>query len=61
MVFEFFKLIPFIIGVVAGTIYIMLGGRGSHDVIYKYPHPTTVDALVSVSYTHLTLPTKRIV
>lgn len=46
MVFEFFKLIPFIIGVVAGTIYIMLGGRGSHDVIYKYPHPTTVDALV---------------
>ena len=46
MVFEFFKLIPFVLGVVAGAIYIMLGGRGSHDVIYKYPHPTTVDALV---------------
>jgi len=23
-----------------------LGGRGAHEVIYKYPHPTTVDALV---------------
>ena len=45
-VFEFFKLLPFAIGVVAGVVYIMLGGRGSHDVIYKYPHPTTVDALV---------------
>jgi hypothetical protein len=45
-VFEFFKMIPFIIGVVAGVVYIMLGGRGSHHVIYKYPHPTTVDALI---------------
>ena len=45
-VFEFFKLLPFVIGVVAGVVYIMLGGRGSHDVIYKYPHPTTVDALI---------------
>ena len=23
-----------------------MGGRGTHEVIYKYPHPTTVDALV---------------
>ena len=23
-----------------------MGGRGAHETIYKYPHPTTVDALV---------------
>jgi len=44
--FDFFHLLPFIIGVVSGVLYIVLGGRGAHEVIYKYPHPTTVDALV---------------
>jgi len=44
--FEFFKLTPFIVGVVSGIIYIAMGGKGAHEVIYKYPHPTTVDALV---------------
>ena len=44
--FEFFKLTPFVIGVVSGIIYIAMGGKGAHEVIYKYPHPTTVDALV---------------
>jgi hypothetical protein len=24
----------------------MMGGRGTHETIYKYPHPSTVDALV---------------
>ena len=24
----------------------MMGGNGAHEVIYKYPHPKTVDALV---------------
>ena len=43
--FEFFNLVPFIIGVTCGIAYLALGGRGSHEVIYKYPHPTTVDAL----------------
>jgi hypothetical protein len=45
-VFHFFHWIPFVIGVILGTVYILLGGRGIHEVIYKYPHPTTVDALV---------------
>lgn len=45
-VFHFFHWIPFVIGVILGTLYILLGGRGIHEVIYKYPHPTTVDALV---------------
>ena len=44
--FEFFKLTPFIIGVTCGIVYIAMGGKGAHEVIYKYPHPTTVDALV---------------
>jgi len=44
--FEFFKLTPFVVGVVSGIIYIAMGGKGAHEVIYKYPHPTTVDALV---------------
>ena len=42
----FFNFMPFAIGVVAGIAYVAMGGRGSHEVIYKYPHPTTVDALV---------------
>jgi len=42
----FFNFMPFAIGVVAGVAYIAMGGKGSHEVIYKYPHPTTVDALV---------------
>jgi hypothetical protein len=44
--FDFFYLVPFSIGLVLGILYIALGGRGSHEVTYKYPHPTTVDALV---------------
>jgi hypothetical protein len=44
--FKFFHLIPFAIGVALGVSYIAMGGRGVHEVIYKYPHPTTVDALV---------------
>jgi hypothetical protein len=43
---DFLYLIPFVIGVATGVLYIFLGGRGAHEVIYKYPHPTTVDALV---------------
>jgi hypothetical protein len=42
---NFFHFIPFILGLTVGIVYIALGGKGSHDVIYKYPHPTTVDAL----------------
>ena len=44
--FDFFYLIPFLIGLAIGVVYILMGGRGTHEVIYKYPHPTTVDALV---------------
>jgi len=44
--FKFFHFIPFAIGVALGVSYIAMGGRGVHEVIYKYPHPTTVDALV---------------
>ena len=44
--FEFFYCVPFIAGVVIGLGYVLLGGRGIHETIYKYPHPTTVDALV---------------
>ena len=44
--FDFFYLIPFLIGVAIGILYIAVGGRGSHEITYKYPHPTTVDALV---------------
>ena len=43
---DFFNLVPFIVGGVVGIAYIALGGTGAHEVIYKYPHPTTVDALV---------------
>jgi hypothetical protein len=45
-IFEFFHLIPFLIGLAIGVLYIVMGGRGTHETIYKYPHPTTVDALV---------------
>ena len=45
-IFGFFHLIPFLVGLTLGIVYIALGGRGVHEVIYKYPHPTTVDALV---------------
>jgi len=44
--FHFFHTIPFIVGVMIGAVYILTGGRGQHEVIYKYPHPDTVDALV---------------
>ena len=44
--FGFFHTLPFVIGLVSGILYIAMGGRGAHEVIYKYPHPTTVDALV---------------
>ena len=44
--FDFFYLVPFVIGLSLGILYIGLGGRGTHETIYKYPHPTTVDALV---------------
>jgi len=43
---DFIYLMPFVIGLVTGIVYVGLGGRGAHEVIYKYPHPTTVDALV---------------
>jgi hypothetical protein len=43
---DFLYLIPFVIGVATGVLYVVLGGRGAHEVIYKYPHPTTVDALI---------------
>ena len=42
---RFFHLVPFILGLTVGIVYIALGGKGAHEVIYKYPHPTTVDAL----------------
>jgi hypothetical protein len=41
----FFHFVPFILGLTVGIVYIALGGKGAHEVIYKYPHPTTVDAL----------------
>jgi hypothetical protein len=41
----FFHFLPFILGIVVGIAYLALGGKGAHEVIYKYPHPTTVDAL----------------
>ena len=44
--FDFFYFLPFLIGLIVGVLYIAFGGRGAHEVIYKYPHPTTVDALV---------------
>jgi hypothetical protein len=44
--FDFFHWIPFVIGMALGALYLYLGGRGIHEVIYKYPHPSTVDALV---------------
>lgn len=44
--FEFFNLVPFVVGAIVGMAYIGLGGKGAHEIIYKYPHPTTVDALV---------------
>ena len=44
--FDFFYILPFSIGLTFGILYIAFGGRGAHEVIYKYPHPTTVDALV---------------
>jgi hypothetical protein len=44
--FGFFHWMPFIIGLSLGALYIVMGGRGAHETIYKYPHPTTVDALV---------------
>lgn len=44
--FDFFHFIPFLIGLGLGILYIMMGGRGTHETIYKYPHPSTVDALV---------------
>ena len=44
--FDFFHLLPFLVGATVGGVYILIGGRGVHEVIYKYPHPTTVDALV---------------
>ena len=43
---DFFFFLPFLIGLIVGVLYIAFGGRGAHEVIYKYPHPTTVDALV---------------
>ena len=44
--FHFFHFVPFIVGLSLGLLYLAMGGRGTHEVIYKYPHPTTVDALV---------------
>ena len=44
--FEFFHWLPFVIGLGVGLLYVAMGGRGAHEVIYKYPHPNTVDALV---------------
>ena len=44
--FEFFHSVPFALGVALGLGYIVMGGRGIHETIYKYPHPTTVDALI---------------
>ena len=45
-IINFFHLVPFLVGLSLGGIYILMGGRGTHETIYKYPHPTTVDALV---------------
>ena len=45
-VFDFFHWMPFLIGLAVGGFYVILGGKGVHETIYKYPHPTTVDALV---------------
>lgn len=45
-VFDFFYYVPFILGIVLGLGYVLLGGRGIHEIIYKYPHPTTVNALI---------------
>jgi hypothetical protein len=45
-IFHFFHIFPFGIGVLIGILYIATGGRGQHEVIYKYPHPDTVNALV---------------
>ena len=44
--FDFFHFVPFSIGLTLGAVYVYMGGRGIHETIYKYPHPTTVDALV---------------
>ena len=44
--FDFFYCVPFTVGVVLGLGYVFMGGRGIHETIYKYPHPTTVDALI---------------
>jgi hypothetical protein len=44
--FNFFHIVPFIIGLSLGLLYIIVGGKGVHRTIYKYPHPSTVDALV---------------
>ena len=44
--FDFFHMLPFVLGLFLGILYIVMGGRGYNEVIYKYPHPTTVDALV---------------
>ena len=38
--FDFFHFIPFLIGLSLGILYIMMGGRGTHETIYKYPHPS---------------------
>ena len=45
-ILNFVHLMPFLAGAACGLLYVGLGGRGAHEVIYKYPHPTTVDALV---------------
>jgi hypothetical protein len=44
--FGFFHLVPFVIGLMVGGLYVLMGGQGAHETIYKYPHPKTVDALV---------------
>ena len=44
--FDFFHIMPFLFGLIAGIIYVFMGGRGTSEVIYKYPHPSTVDALI---------------
>jgi hypothetical protein len=44
--FGFFHLVPFVIGLMVGGLYVLMGGHGAHETIYKYPHPKTVDALV---------------
>ena len=37
------------------------GGTPLHDAAMRNPNPFVLDTLIPVSYTHLTLPTKRIV